>query len=272
MVRIIKLTISFGIYLARLMRNGYRAILRHEPSNSLVIIYYHSIQSDQRQRFARQLDDLKKYAMPVPVDYNTRLSNGSNCVAVTFDDGLSSVVENAIPELIQRKIPATIFIPTGYLGNAVDWFDPPFDRLWHETVMTVEQLNSLPADLISIGSHSISHKDLTLISKDQAWKELRDSKMKLERILNKEITFFSFPYGHYDPRLLELTRLAGYRFVFTTLRALMSLNNHRYLSERVPVDPSDSRLEFRLKVLGCYGWLPRALTLKKRVLNFLTRE
>jgi peptidoglycan/xylan/chitin deacetylase (PgdA/CDA1 family) len=272
MVRIVKLVISIGFYIALRVHIGYRKIMGHEPSKSLVVIYYHSIRSDQRQRFARQLDDLLKYARPVPTDFNAGSSNGLNCVAVTFDDGLASVVENAVPELIRRKIPATIFVPTGYMGKGVDWYDPPFDRIWRESVMTGEQLRSLPENIISVGSHSISHKDLTLLSHDQAWIELQGSKQELERILKKEIILFSFPYGEYNSKLVEQTRRAGYRFVFTTDPALMSLHNQKYLFGRISVDPSDWRLEFRLKVQGCYSWLPRALALKKRVLDICNKE
>ena len=272
MVRIVKLLISIGFYIALQVRIGYRAIMGHEPLKSLVVIYYHSIQSDERERFAHQLDDLLKYAVPVPADFNGGPNSGRACVTVTFDDGLDSVAENAVPELILRKIPATIFVPTGYMGKDVDWYDPPFDRIWHESVMSGEQLRSLPTDIISIGSHSISHKDMTLLSQDQAWRELEGSKQKLERILRKEILLFSFPYGEYTPKLVELTRRAGYRFVFTTHPALMPLHDQKYLFGRISVDPSDWRLEFRLKVQGCYSWLPRALAVKKRVLDIWNKK
>jgi len=42
-------------------------------------------------------------------------------VSITFDDGYEDFIQYAVPELLRRDIPATIFITTGYAGESFWW-------------------------------------------------------------------------------------------------------------------------------------------------------
>jgi peptidoglycan/xylan/chitin deacetylase (PgdA/CDA1 family) len=54
-------------------------------------------------------------------------SRGRNdVVAVTLDDGYGDVAEHALPVLAAMKVPATVFVPTGYIGTSRRL---PHDRL-----------------------------------------------------------------------------------------------------------------------------------------------
>src|SRR5262249_3105591 len=112
--RLIKLAVSAAVWagdsLAKL------ALGRKRPG-SAVILYYHAVPAKERQCFAAQMDELLRCAKPIPADLDGPLERGTHHVAVTFDDGFVSVLENALPELQRRKIPAVIFVPSGYLGE-----------------------------------------------------------------------------------------------------------------------------------------------------------
>ena len=76
------------------------------------------------------------------------LSAGRRYAAVTFDDGFVGVANQAVPELVQRNIPATIFVTSDLLGHNPGWPGYP-DRF-----MSLEELHQLPDDLIVLGSHT----------------------------------------------------------------------------------------------------------------------
>jgi len=47
-------------------------------------------------------------------------STGPVC-ALTFDDGWQDFFKFALPVLMRNQVPATVFLPTGYIGTS-DWF------------------------------------------------------------------------------------------------------------------------------------------------------
>ena len=45
----------------------------------------------------------------------------NHCVSITFDDGCEEFIRCAVPELVARNIPATVFITTGNAGEPFWW-------------------------------------------------------------------------------------------------------------------------------------------------------
>jgi peptidoglycan/xylan/chitin deacetylase (PgdA/CDA1 family) len=222
-------------------------------------LYYHCVLPQHRLGFARQMDMLLKRAVPVPVDYPEALEPGKRYAAVTFDDGFTSVAENGLPELIKRKIPATIFVLSDLLGQTPGWKGYP-DRF-----MSLEELRALPADLISLGSHTRTHAFLPNLTEDEARDEIVVSRLELAKMLNRECTLFAFPYGAFNERLINICREAGYKRIFTTLPYPAELGPGEFVSGRVTVDPTDWTIEFYLKLSGAYRWLPIAFATKKKL-------
>jgi len=64
-----------------------------------------------------------------------------------------------------------------------------------------------------IGSHSLTHPDLTKTSK--LYDEVYLSKIKLESYLGFRINCFSYPYGKYNLRVKRAVKKAGYQFART---------------------------------------------------------
>ena len=176
-------------------------------------------------------------------------------------DGFENLVQQALPELKKRNIPATVFVISDALGKAFG----PAGRT--EKVMSLEQLRSLPAELISIGSHTVTHPMLPLLSEGEARTELMQSRRTLEGFLSRPVLTFSFPFGGFSPRLIELCREAGYDRIFTTLPAFAFTDPGQFVVGRVRVDPTDWPLEFRLKLAGAYRWLPAAFALKRKIVS-----
>ena len=260
-LRAIKLVISLGFYLVSCIGEVIQRLRGKAAKAKCVILYYHAVSSVQRIRFARQMDALIRWTKPIRVDIAAPLGRGIRYAAVTFDDGFESVIENALPELEKRNIPATIFVLADFLGRCPGWDG------WPERVMSVDQLRKLPAHLVHIGSHTMTHPVLPSINEDQAKHELSKSRAKLEGILKRKVILFSFPYGAFNEKLIDWCREAGYERVFTTLPVLAFTHSNEFVTGRVWADPADWKLEFYLKLCGAYRWLPFAFALKRKGLT-----
>ncbi len=118
-------------------------------------------------------------------------------IAITFDDGLQDVYDIAYPYLKKREIPFTVLIVTDFLDT--------------EGYITTSQLKEMANDdLVTIGSHGVSHKTLTELSLEQQKEEIDNSKMILENILGIKINIFSFSHGVYDKKTLKLLKNYSY--------------------------------------------------------------
>jgi peptidoglycan/xylan/chitin deacetylase (PgdA/CDA1 family) len=125
--------------------------------------------------------------------------------------------------------------------------------------------------LFSIGSHCRTHPDLPRLDEPEARDEIFGSKNELESMLQEGIQSLSFPFGSFNETHVRMAREAGYHRVFSTSPDLFRGNGRRkYVVGRVKADPEDWPLEFRLKILGAYRWLPLAFSIKRKVRSFLS--
>src|SRR4051794_12648921 len=88
------------------------------------------------ERFAAQLDWIQAQGRIVPLDEITRRGRGLR-VAITFDDGYADNFVTAYPLLEERSAPATVFVVSGSVGAAREFWidetrqlvlDPPLER------------------------------------------------------------------------------------------------------------------------------------------------
>lgn len=133
---------------------------------------------------------------------------------VTFDDGYLSVYEHAYPIMVQRKMKATVYVVADTIGGINEWDHRAGDQL--EKMMTAQQVREMSDSGFEIGSHALSHPHLSSLDDKQLKMEIVDSKHKLEDLIGKEVTSFSYPYGDYDHRVLVETIAAGYKYAVTT--------------------------------------------------------
>jgi peptidoglycan/xylan/chitin deacetylase (PgdA/CDA1 family) len=131
-------------------------------------------------------------------------------VVITLDDGYQSIYEIAYPILKKYGFTATLFIYTNFIGSA-------------KSAMTWDELRQMKADGFEVGSHSLSHCDLTRKKEgesDQAFlervnEELVVSKQIIDQKLGQDTVYLAYPYGAYDPAVLALSQEAGYKLGFS---------------------------------------------------------
>jgi peptidoglycan/xylan/chitin deacetylase (PgdA/CDA1 family) len=257
--RLLKLGISVFFFGITTVRDALSRLAGRTPPGRCITLYYHCVLPQHRAAFARQMEMLLKRNVPVSVGRREPLAPATRYAAVTFDDGFTNVADQAVPELVLRKIPATIFVTSDLLGQDPGWKGYP------GRFMSVDELKQLPADLISLGSHTRTHPFLPKLNREQAIDEIATSRAKLERMLNREFTLFAFPYGAFNENLINICREAGYKRIFTTLPYPAELGSKEFVSGRVTVEPTDWPIEFYLKLSGAYRWLPVAFAAKRKL-------
>ncbi len=270
--RTIKLAISCAFWLGEWLWQNSKQLAGTKTSKNAVVLYYHAVTDEQRQRFARQMDDLLKLATPVRADTTDSPEHKAHRVAVTFDDGFQCIFRNALPELLKRAIPVSIFVPTTSLGKEPAWIENEELRRKAGKVVDADTLRAFNNGMVCFGSHSVTHPNFLKLDVSEAWRELNDSKYELESILGTPVILFSFPHGIHNPAVVELGRKCGYRRLFTVEPTLAFTSQDELLTGRVNVDPNDWRIEFRLKLLGAYRWMALVSKAKKTLRQFFTTK
>jgi peptidoglycan/xylan/chitin deacetylase (PgdA/CDA1 family) len=118
-------------------------------------------------------------------------------IILTFDDGTKSTFTHALPIMQKYDFTGTSYIVYNYIGVDNNYMD-------------VGQIRALAAAGWEIGSHSISHVDLTQ-HPERERDEIVDSRHKLESLLNVPIGSFAYPFGTYDRSSVDYAHFAGYQ-------------------------------------------------------------
>jgi peptidoglycan/xylan/chitin deacetylase (PgdA/CDA1 family) len=168
-----------------------------------VLMYHHFGDPESRYqiamwRFEEQLDWLVANGyttITLAEAYDALLGYGSlpdKPVVLTFDDGYVSHWD-AAAALDRRGMRGVFFVTLGH-PRMTDWQIKDLSHRGHE-----------------IGSHTISHPDLTTLSDEALAYELNASRSQLETITGRPIEFFAYPYGAWNNRVVAAVQAAGYR-------------------------------------------------------------
>lgn len=178
-----------------------------------------------RRDFVAQLDLLDEWGATVlPLDEAHRLLQEGRlperAVALTFDDGYASVIEQAWPELRARGLPATLFAVSDFLDDGLrfPWDDaregdPDLYRL-----ATAAQLAQAGAEGLDVGSHTATHRWMPQLTMREVDEELRRSRADLEDLLQRPVTSFAYPMGGWNPAIRDRVERAGYAVGITVCR------------------------------------------------------
>jgi glycosyltransferase involved in cell wall biosynthesis/peptidoglycan/xylan/chitin deacetylase (PgdA/CDA1 family) len=202
------------------------------------------------QRFASQMKWIKRLGYrPISLmDFlacqRDRRLIPQRSVVITFDDGYLDNHTYAIPVLREHKIPATVFLVTGYIGLANEWDEKTL--LTHRPLMPWQQVMEWMANGLQIGSHTCTHPTLNAIPASQAKEEISLSRTQLERRLGEEIDLFAYPYGNYDDSIETMVRQAGFAGACTIETGLNTLITSPFALRRTEIQGTDSLLRFVL--------------------------
>jgi peptidoglycan/xylan/chitin deacetylase (PgdA/CDA1 family) len=140
--------------------------------------------------------------------------------AITFDDGYQDNYLHGAPVLEWLGVRGTVFLVSDMIDS-----NEPFPWLASDTNsfdsedlhMTTPQLrDGMERGTFVYGSHTRTHPFLSRLDTDEAWTEIHDSKMQLEKHLGIEVTTFCYPAGDFSEETVDLVREAGYRAAVVT--------------------------------------------------------
>jgi peptidoglycan/xylan/chitin deacetylase (PgdA/CDA1 family) len=227
---------------------------------------YHAVRERESGIFEQQMEILLNLATPVFADERSQ-PNARARVAVTFDDAFQSAVQNALPFMVRKQIPATIFVPTSALGMRPPWIRSKREHEnFDQFVISRDELSSLDQKHLRLGSHTANHLYLPNLDESQLSSELQSSKDWLEDITGYEIKMLSLPYGAFNEKVISTSLRVGYQNIFTNIPIRRRSPS---IMGRIDVSPTDTLLEFKLKLLGAYDWLAFGIPIKRALIHAL---
>src|SRR5271166_853940 len=148
-------------------------------------------------------------------------------IVISFDDGYASCFEHGIGILENFGAKAIQFLVSGRIGKTNDW------DATGEAIMEKSQVREWLAAGHQIGSHTVSHPDLTRLPTGDAQEEIRASRKWLEDTFGVSVSHFSYPQGAFDDRILEMVREAGYNTAVTTQFGVNDVGTDVYRLRRI---------------------------------------
>ena len=207
-------------------------------SQGIPVLLYHHV-SDQESdmpeltvstaEFFRQLSLLRSHGFQTisPAQLGSyvqgdRVALPDKAILITFDDGYVDNYTHAFPILKQFGYGATIFM----VGIN-------FDRA---NRLTRAQIREMTASNLSVGSHSMTHPDLTQLNPSKLRYEVTRSKEKAEKTALMDVGYFAYPGGHYNVEAVEAVEAAGYHGAFSVLSGVnQPERDNVFLMRRIPV-------------------------------------
>ncbi len=164
------------------------------------ILMYHSISdaggptSIAPDIFAAQMQALAASGLPV-VSLDALADPGrlaERSVVITFDDGFTDFDQVAWPILRDYNFRPIVYLPTGCIGGVENWVgcNTPV-----RPIMDWNRVESLAAEGVEFGAHSITHPDLTSLDSDALEHEVARSGLDITARLGQPIHHFAPPYG-----------------------------------------------------------------------------
>ena len=170
-------------------------------------------------------------------------------IALSFDDGLVNLLTDALPILSELGAVATVYVPTGLIGEPYPWAKPEAGL----RVCTEDELGRLVAAGWEIGAHTVDHRDLSRCSYEESVTEMTASREALRRITGGEVSTFAYPYARHSPDARRAARDVG--FLAALSYSTETDGSSRFALSRELVTPQHGPVSLVLKVLGRYDSL-----------------
>jgi len=117
-------------------------------------------------------------------------------IIISFDDGNLDNYTNAFPIMQKYGFTGVVYIVGNYVGA--------------DKYMNADQIKDMAASGWEVGSHSMSHADLTFLEPQRQRYEVVESKELLEQTLGVPIKTIAYPFGKSNGAVIDYAHFAGY--------------------------------------------------------------
>ncbi len=115
---------------------------------------------------------------------------------ITFDDGHLNNYTTAFPIMQKYGFTGVLYVVGNYIGI--------------DDYLNADQIKEMAAAGWEVGSHSMSHADLTVLEPQRQRAEVVDSKDFLEKTLGVPISSIAYPFGLSNSGVIDYAHFAGY--------------------------------------------------------------
>ncbi|MBE0432284.1 polysaccharide deacetylase family protein [candidate division WOR-3 bacterium] len=188
-------------------------------------------------------------------------AEGEAGLVITFDDGDESVYRHAFPILKKHGVRAVVFLIAGYIGARDHWDIPVLsERSRH---LSWDEIREMKEWGIEFGSHTVSHRNLTRLTRCEIEYELLESKRIIEAAIGP-ISCISYPFNRVNGDVIREARRAGYTFGFGgSGQSVLAMKKEAvYITDNIA--SFSVKINERPKILYQYD------RIKQRVINYFT--
>lgn len=186
--------------------------------------------------------------------------SGEAGLVITFDDGDRSVYRYAFPILKKYGVKAVVFLIADYIGKENRWDITTVGRSAH---LTWDEIKEMKEWGIEFGSHTLSHRNLTMLTRAEIVYELSESRRIIEEKIGP-IRCISYPFNRVNGEVVGYAKQAGYKYGFG------GGGQNDLLLKKEAVYITDNVISLNTKIRERPQVFYRYDRLKQRIINYFT--
>ena len=162
------------------------------------ILMYHSISdapgptSIAPEVFKAQMQALADSGLPVVTPDALANPPAPRVVIISFDDGFQDFDDTAWPILRDHGFCPIVYLPSGLMGGSDSWAG---GNIPARPLMGWDRVETLAAEGVCFGAHSVTHPDLTTLDALMLEEEVSGSGQDIAARLGQPTRHFAPPYG-----------------------------------------------------------------------------
>lgn len=135
-----------------------------------------------------------------------------------------------------------------------------------ELMLSWDEITEMDANNITFGAHTVNHPVLPNLNIQEAKLEILESKNVLEKNLNKPINCFSYPYGHFSQKTIDIVEKLNFKCAVTLNQRLINYKkDNLYTLSRM--DAFRDLKFLKLFLLGYGEYFYNFVKLKNQIIN-----